>query len=485
MKEEGKKTTNNVIRDVIVANRMYVGDYLTSNLGHEVVNMFKADDGGSYLYLNAYGSFAKKWQYRVKHMLMIKYYSEDCVEVIGKAEIAEDIFNYSDDISNRSDTNDKTISKKQKARIKGIKYCGVSLIDLFSDSERQNVYVTFRAGNTYKVKNGYRILIHYKPQGDDNTHVRKSVISKKEKCIEVWLSKTKLALASLCQYFEPVSDNTDYKILQKIIEDNNPDFWEEVMGVEEQDDKENNEPSLFDICQIQNDENRISNAMAYFMRVPKYRRMWQSFFTEKCDIELGDNYTVVREQDTTIKDGNKKDGDSSKKSSEDNNRGRIDLFISDNNSVLAIENKIKSGINRKSDDGPDNDQLDRYIRYLNHMKDVKKVIDNYRLVVLLPEYNKTEIMQRVNELNVFAESHDKRNTKRHPKPKYEVKVVTYKDLYDFLSTKRDTFKDDSNFMAFFDTIKRHTYNTENEYLYGEMMQKFYDRIRLAKQSSSD
>ena len=60
MEEEGKKTTNNVIRDVIVANRMYVGDYLTSNLGHEVVNMFKADDGGSYLYLNAYGSFAKK-----------------------------------------------------------------------------------------------------------------------------------------------------------------------------------------------------------------------------------------------------------------------------------------------------------------------------------------------------------------------------------------------------------------------------------------
>lgn len=465
---------------------MYVGDYLTSNLGHEVINMFKDDKGDSYLYLNAYGSFAKKWQYRVKHMLMIKYYGEDCVEVIGKAEIAEDIFNYSDDISNRSNTNDKTISKKQKARIKGIKYCGVSLIDLFSDSERQNVYVTFRAEKTYKVANDHRILIHYKPQGDGNTLVRKSVISKKKKCIEVWFSKTKLALASLCQYFEPVSDNTDYKILQKIIEDNNSDFWEEVKGVEEPEGKINHEPSLFDICQIQNDENRISNAMAYFMRVPKYRSIWRSFFTKICKIRLDKKYGVVREQDTTIKE-EKEDGDSSKKSSTSYNRGRIDLFISDNNSVLAIENKIKSGINRKADDDPDKDQLDRYIIHLNYLRDVSKVIDNYRLVVLLPKYNEEEINQRVKELNESMNSTEKQDSNHNSIPYNEVLVVTYKDLYEFLNKEenRCTFNKDSNFEAFVDTIKRHTYNTENEYLYGEMMQKFYDRIRLAKQSSSD
>ena len=49
----------------IVLNRMYVGDYLTSNLGHEVINMYQADDNNYYLYLNAYGSFAKKWQNKV------------------------------------------------------------------------------------------------------------------------------------------------------------------------------------------------------------------------------------------------------------------------------------------------------------------------------------------------------------------------------------------------------------------------------------
>jgi hypothetical protein len=45
----------------IVLNRMYVGDYLSANLGHEVINMYTADNGRHYIYLNAYGSFAAKW----------------------------------------------------------------------------------------------------------------------------------------------------------------------------------------------------------------------------------------------------------------------------------------------------------------------------------------------------------------------------------------------------------------------------------------
>ena len=35
----------------IVLNRMYTGSYLSSNLGHEVINMFQADDDNYYLSL--------------------------------------------------------------------------------------------------------------------------------------------------------------------------------------------------------------------------------------------------------------------------------------------------------------------------------------------------------------------------------------------------------------------------------------------------
>ena len=70
----------------IVLNRMYVGDYLSTNLGHEVINMFQADNGGHYLYLNAYGNFGKEHYGKIGYMLLVKYHSENMFEIIGMAK---------------------------------------------------------------------------------------------------------------------------------------------------------------------------------------------------------------------------------------------------------------------------------------------------------------------------------------------------------------------------------------------------------------
>ena len=43
----------------IVLNRMYVGNYLNNNLGHEVINLFKADNGN--YYINIYYSSINNW----------------------------------------------------------------------------------------------------------------------------------------------------------------------------------------------------------------------------------------------------------------------------------------------------------------------------------------------------------------------------------------------------------------------------------------
>ena len=51
------KTEENT-KNVIVINRMYVGDYLNENLGHEVINMYTDDNVKHYLYLNATGNFS-------------------------------------------------------------------------------------------------------------------------------------------------------------------------------------------------------------------------------------------------------------------------------------------------------------------------------------------------------------------------------------------------------------------------------------------
>ena len=42
----------------IIINKMYVGGYLSEgdNIGHEIINLYKADDGENYIYLNSQGT---------------------------------------------------------------------------------------------------------------------------------------------------------------------------------------------------------------------------------------------------------------------------------------------------------------------------------------------------------------------------------------------------------------------------------------------
>ena len=69
----------------IVLNRMYTGSYLSTNLGHEVINMFQADNGKHYLYLNDKGNFANKYTKLIDDMLLVRYVGENKVEILAWA----------------------------------------------------------------------------------------------------------------------------------------------------------------------------------------------------------------------------------------------------------------------------------------------------------------------------------------------------------------------------------------------------------------
>ena len=69
----------------IVLNRMYTGSYLSTNLGHEVINMFQADNGKHYLYLNARGNFDKKAGEKISDMLLVRYVGENRLEILAWA----------------------------------------------------------------------------------------------------------------------------------------------------------------------------------------------------------------------------------------------------------------------------------------------------------------------------------------------------------------------------------------------------------------
>ena len=435
--------------NAIVLNRMYVGDYLSSNLGHEVINMYTADNDKHYLYLNAYGSFAQKWQGKIGYMLLTKYHSQDCVEIIGKAIGLRDLFDYKNDEGNWTDKHE--ISSSQREIIKDIRYGGISIENLFSDSERQNVFVTFEATKVYTVAKNKKLYIHFFPQkrNEAQSH-HKSIILKSKDQIDIYLGNTKLALASLNQFFDN-EESDDYKNLWPIIDINTNehlDFWQEL-GV---DDKVNlgseikpRQESLFDICQIQNSENHFSNALAYFMTRDRYNTLWNKFFANY-DITLGDKYTISREESAKIP-------------TNENSGGRIDLLIRTKTDLIVIENKIKSDINSIVNDG-EGKQLARYYNYVNWLSNQNNSANfgkGTKFIILTPDYNIPTIEDE--------------------KMRKEYKIITYRELYDFLSKNICEIKNDANFSAFHEAMYRHTHENVNDYLYYEMQEKFYRRIK--------
>jgi hypothetical protein len=182
------------------------------------------------------------------------------------------------------------------------------------------------------------------------------------------------------------------------------------------------------------------------MTRPEYYGLWKEFF-EKYGIALNENFLVEREASAKIED----DKWNHKKKP---NGGRIDLLISDKKNIVVIENKIKSDVNTVDADKDNSTQLDRYVNYVEWVS--KQNYKNKLFLILAPKYNIPTIINE--EMRKIY------------------KIITYADLYSYLKNKLSVFCNDTNFVAFFEAMKRHTYENVNDYLYYEMQEKFFRRI---------
>ena len=441
---------------------MYVGDYLASNLGHEVINLYQADNGGNYIYLNSTGDFVKAHQDQIGYMLFVKYYAIGEVEVIGMACGLHDVYKADQKFTAKYSGINQGIFEQQLEYIHnegGISYGGVSILDIFDKSEQQSVFITYKADKVYVPKENKRLFIRFHSE----TEVK---YPSHDNDIVVELKGYQQAKASLKQYI--YAEGT-YKgdLTKHNIEDKKEDYckirtmfiddmslWEESnnrVDDEELSDVNGRKVSLFDICKIQNDENKFSNALAYFMLREEYRGLWDDFFS-RFDIELGQNYTIIREESSKIEDSNI---DSQRYPS----GGRIDLMIRTENKLIVVENKIKSDINSIEEDG-EGKQLLRYYNYANWLATNGELADYDKeryFIILTPKYNIPNVeddgMRKV------------------------YKIITYADLYAFLTERVKEFADDENFIAFYEAMHRHTHESVNDYLYYEMQEKFFRRIK--------
>ena len=432
----------------IVLNRMDgSGEYLHTNLGHEIINFFQADNDNHYLYLNATGNFAKEHKNKIGHMLFVKYYDKGIVEVIGMATGLEDVpgANMPLKRDKKFKEVDENIWKHQIDFINNEKVCygGKSILDIFSGAEQQSIFITYKAEKVYRIKSSHRIFICFSSVNSDANLPIGGIVIK--------LSEINQAKTSLKQYIYPSNSDKDYEVLKKLIDDEY--LWESVGKVDLDQYKASRQMiSLFDICQIQNNENCFSNALAYFMMQPQYYELWVEFFEkfkidEEFKINLDKDFSVEREASAKIEEDHNEEDHNTKPSG-----GRIDLLIRDGKNIIVIENKIKSDINSVAKDKFDCNQLDRYVNYIDWLKSEN---EQGHFILLTPNYNVPTLKEEMR--NIY-------------------KIVTYGEVYDFLSDYKHKFENDSNFVAFFNAIKRHTFETENEYYFQEMMEKFYRRL---------
>lgn len=552
----------------IVLNRMYTGSYLSTNLGHEVINMFQADNGKHYLYLNAKGNFAVEHKGQISEMLLVRYDGENKVEVLAWANGLTEVPGA--DNTYKKFKQDSAIFNMQKKYIEeaNITYGNQGLIEIFGTSEQQNVYITYQAENFYRPQK--RIYIQYevdeyKLQYEDS----KSTIEYGEKDITIFLTGYQFGKATLKQYIYPnVHKNSIYKFdtrktvvsthsifsienrvhnkrdsdwntLKIILNPNNNSIWNKVDNEENKISEElinNHEPhtvSLFDIMpKLQHDENCFSDALKFFIKRDKDH--WVMIFKTLCkDYNIGSIRSVEREEDATIskkvkeqKQTSQNNEDTNKQSEDGNNDttnpikqkrgGRIDLLIRTQNAYIVIENKIKSGINSKEDDAENENQLDRYRYYVNYCilgERINKLNDENQKL-------KKELLEKYNSLTYENFTNEEDNIVKYIKEKLE-KTPDIKQYYFILApdynmpdkndrkgylpiaysiltgiTKDEKDKeltgmmlkyhvknkDENLWSAFYDAMKRHSYESENDSLYEDMKNTFFTRIKELSQN---
>lgn len=406
----------------IVLDLMYNGRYLKqeNNIGFEIINLFKTDNGEFYLYLQPYGTFGKEHKGKIDTMLLVrKVDGMPLLEVLGKGIGLTEIYN------------PETPSLSQD-KYKDICYGGIKLKDIFRECQFQDIFVTFKAQKVLRTTK--KIYIGYEQE--------KKINGMYDKYNPIWLKGVGLPKQAQKQYFNNIEDKFNYDILEELVE--NEENWctktVEKLVIKNSDDIELHQ-NFFDICGIADRELVFSNALAYL--ISTYPELLVQFVKEKynLDIELfdGKSLEVIRESECNI-----------------------DLLIKSQSHVFVIENKIRSGIN--GIDGREdraNNQLIKYYDYVVKEYQGAKHSRKCKFCILKPNYSRIDLTQYL---------------KDRPEIKKAYKEIVYSDVLSFLKKfkNRLPYKHDKFFEEFLLAIERHSRTHYDDQF--EIMRKKFKRI---------
>lgn len=250
------------MKSEIVLNRLFAGSFGEDNIGHEIVNMYKADSGANYLYIQPYGTYHREHAGKIGYVLLVRGISgKQTVEVLGLATGLTEMYDPSLTPKKMWTKHMKDIAKEQ------VSYGGMSILDIFDRSKENNelqpVYLSMKAERV--MRPARKVYIVYK--GGKGVDDPDAVI--------VRLENTNQAKCSLKQYF--TENDEDYERIKSLIDEK--DLWTiDTQKVEDNPQVEIEEDSFWNVCGIEDYELAWSSALAYFMR--KYPELVVDFAKE-------------------------------------------------------------------------------------------------------------------------------------------------------------------------------------------------------------
>ncbi len=407
----------------IIINKMYVGAYLSEgdNIGHEIINLYKADDGKNYIYLNSQGTIELSHGENSITVLLVRKFASKTYKVLAKAE-GVTILDFADSKLPREE--------RYKGQVAlGLTYGGISLVDLFNENlyhgslqEEKNAYTTFVADKVIKPKNQMYITDDASVSGDNTYFIRTNKGFGKQ---------------TLREFYNENEKPDSFADLNQIIE--NRELWEDANTTQAISElPELHKDSYFNFLKIirqEDNELAFTNMFAYFFDIN--REAFSHFAREVLHIDVQTDFSIERE------------------------KRNIDLLISDKNNAIVIENKIKSSING-IDDRHDiysdqvQSQLKKYYQFVTSDDEYRKKTAS--CFIFSPNYNRIDL------------------SKFSCGEKYT--IVYYREVYNFFVENRNLYEV-PYFDDFINAMYKHTKDYDND-LEEEMQRRFQNTIFKAK-----
>lgn len=495
----------------ILINIMFAGSFTTNNIGHEIINLYKADNGKFYIYITPYGYVCNTRKNKIKTILLAKSTSANKIEIIAKIDnpkrLISTLANPSKNKSAAEDKNYCTIINEYK---KWEKECRIKIKNSKGKIEIDELIKQLKTIENNNIEDNIKYII----QENYIQRFKQKIIKHVEQLKEIYEKNITYNNVPLCEIFsnnfrdedaiyfgfeaknikkptQPIFFQYDCKNTKEITtfnnrtESNNSNeiiynfsnvkinnqsrslyLYQDIKNFKEFVNAIDNEsyysdkttafknavykkpkPSLISIMGKQYDELAYSNMFAYFLQD---KELFKKFAKKVFNTDLKDleKLEIRREYEN------------------------IDLLFITDNHVFVVENKIKSNINGVRYDPYTGDYSNQLIKYYNIIEKNYKT-QNRHYYIFKPDYNNISIDNLKSCL-----SSDTTNTSSKIKEILDnYNIINYSKLFKVLNKERKNkgkmYKD------FVNALKLHKcpYNNITEI---DMEYKFRKAIHEAK-----